>query len=86
LPNFADVSTESNDPYGRDVDQWPLFRTEGSEALMRHIDGHAAYCIERSVEPFLYFYFHPWELHPMPESEIHYGEGFVRPDFFIVKN
>ena len=22
----------------------------------------------------------------MPEGEIHYGEGFVRPDPFIVKN
>ena len=86
LPNFADLSIESKDPYGRDLDQWPLFRIEGAEALMRHTDGYAAYCKGRSVEPFLCFYFHPWELHPMPQGEIHYGEGSVRPDPFIVKN
>jgi peptidoglycan/xylan/chitin deacetylase (PgdA/CDA1 family) len=86
LPNSADLSMESKDPYGRDLDQWPLFRIEGAEALMRHTDGYAAYCMERSVEPFLCFYFHPWDLHPTPEGEIHYGEGSVRPDPFIVKN
>jgi len=86
LPNFADLSMESKDPYGRDLDQWPLFRIEGAEALIRHTDGYAAYCQEREVEPFLCFYFHPWELHPMPQGEIHYGEGSVRPDPFIVKN
>jgi len=86
LPNFADLSMESKDPYGRDMDQWPLFRTVGAGALMQHVDGYAAYCLERGIEPFLCFYFHPWELHPMPQGEIHYGEGFVRPDPFIVKN
>ena len=86
LPNFADLSMESKDPYGRDLDQWPLFRTEGAGALLRHIDGYVSYCQARAVEPFLCFYFHPWELHPMPEGEIHYGEGSVRPDPFIVKN
>lgn len=86
LPNFADLSMKSKDPYGRDMDQWPLFRTEGAEALMRHIDGYAAYCQERSVTPFLCFYFHPWEMYPMPEGEIHYGECAVKPDAFITKN
>jgi peptidoglycan/xylan/chitin deacetylase (PgdA/CDA1 family) len=86
LPTFADLSQESKDPYGRDLDQWPLFRTEGAEALLRHIDGFVRYCRDRSVEPFLCFYFHPWEFHPMPLGEIHYGEGAVRPDPFIVKN
>jgi len=86
LPTFADLSMESKDPYGRDLDQWPLFRTEGADALLRHIDGYAGYCQARGVEPFLCFYFHPWELHPMPQGEIHYGEGSVRPDPFIVKN
>ena len=86
LPNFADLSMESKDPYGRDLDQWPLFRLEGAEALMRHTDGYANYCRQHNVEPFLCFYFHPWELHPMPEGEIHFGEGSVRPDPFIVKN
>jgi len=86
LPNFADLSLDSKDPYGRDMDQWPLFRTESAKSLLRHIDGYAGYCERRGVEPFLCFYFHPWEFHPMPEGEIHYGEGSVRPDPFIVKN
>jgi peptidoglycan-N-acetylglucosamine deacetylase len=86
LPNFADLSMETNDEYGRDLDQWPLFRTEGAEALLRHIDGFSGFCRDRGIPPFLCFYFHPWEFHPMPQGEIHYGEGSVRPDPFIVKN
>lgn len=86
LPNFADLSMESHDSYGRDRDQWPKFRTEGADAVLKHIDGYAGYCRDRGVEPFLCFYFHPWEFHPMPEGEIAWGEGFVRPDPFIVKN
>ena len=39
LPNFADLSMESKDQYGRDMDQWPLWRTESAEALMKHVDG-----------------------------------------------
>ncbi|MBN1674794.1 MAG: polysaccharide deacetylase family protein [Kiritimatiellae bacterium] len=86
LPNFADLSMESTDPYGRDLDQWPLFRTESAEAVLEHIDGYIAYCGERGVEPFLCFYFHPWEFHEMPQGDIHYGEGSVRPDAFCSKN
>ena len=86
LPNFADLSMESQDPHGRDMDQWPIFRTESAEALLRHVDGFSAYCGERDIEPFLCFYFHPWEFHPMLEGEIRFGEGCVRPDPFIVKN
>lgn len=86
LPNFADLSMESTDPYGRDMDQWPRFRTEGAEVLLDHIDGFCGYCRQQSVEPFLCFYFHPWEFHPMPEGEIFYGEGAVHPNPFIVKN
>jgi peptidoglycan/xylan/chitin deacetylase (PgdA/CDA1 family) len=86
LPNFADLSMTSTDPYGRDMDQWPLLRTESAEALLGHIEGFAGYCAGRAVDPFLCFYFHPWEFHPMPEGEIRYGEGSVRPDPFIVKN
>jgi peptidoglycan/xylan/chitin deacetylase (PgdA/CDA1 family) len=86
LPNFADLSMTSHDPYGRDLDQWPLFRTESAEALLRHIDGYAGYCRERGVEPFLCFYLHPWEFHPMPTGPIHYGEATVIPDPFLVGN
>ena len=86
LPNFADLSMDSKDPYGRDMDQWPLFRTESAAALMQHIDGFIGYVRGKGRRPFLCFYFHPWEFHPMPQGEIHYGEGSVRPDPFIVKN
>ncbi len=86
LPNFADLSMESHDPYGRDRDQWPLFRTEGAPALLAHIDGFTGYCRQRGVDPFLCFYFHPWEFHPMPQGEVRFGEGGVTPDPFITKN
>jgi peptidoglycan/xylan/chitin deacetylase (PgdA/CDA1 family) len=86
LPNFADLSMTSHDPYGRDMDQWPLFRTEGAEALLRHVDSYAGYCQERGIEPFLCFYLHPWEFYPMPTEPIHYGEATVIPDPFIVRN
>jgi len=87
LPNFADLSMDSKDPYGRDMDQWPLYRTESADALMEHIDGFIGFCDSKAVQaPFLCFYLHPWEFYEMPQGEIHYGEGFVRPDPFIVKN
>ena len=35
IPNFCDLSMESHDPYQRDRDQWPLFRTESAEALVQ---------------------------------------------------
>jgi peptidoglycan/xylan/chitin deacetylase (PgdA/CDA1 family) len=86
LPNFADLSMTSHDPYGRDLDQWPLFRTESAEALLGHIDHYASYCREKRVQPFLCFYLHPWEFHPMPAGPIHYGEATVIPDPFLVRN
>jgi len=86
LPNFADLSMDSKDQYGRDMDQWPLFRSESADVLMKNIDGYISYCNQKNVEPFLCFYFHPWEFHPMPEGDIHYGEATVRVDPFIVKN
>jgi len=86
LPNFADLSKTPDDPLGRDLDQWPLFRTESAAALLKHIDGFCRYCRDRGIAPFLCFYFHPWEFHPMPQGEIHFGEGSVRPDPFIVQN
>ena len=87
IPNFADLSQTHEEESGRDLDQWPLFRTESAEALMLHIDGFVEYAGERGVEtPVLCFYMHPWEFHPMPAGAIHYGEGSVIPDPFIVKN
>ena len=86
LPNFADLSMDSQDEYGRDMDQWPLFRTESADQVMEHINGYVGYCEQQGVEPFLCFYFHPWEFWPMPEGLLHYGEGAVLPDPFIIKN
>ncbi len=86
IPNFADLSMDSKDKYGRDMDQWPLWRTENAEAVMKHIDGYCKYCEGRGVEPFLCFYAHPWEFAKMPEGLIYSGEGAVLPDPFIIKN
>ena len=86
LPNFADLSMDSKDPYGRDMDQWPLYRIEGADAMMRHIDGFTGHARSQGVAPFLCFYFHPWEFHPMPQGEIRYSEGSVCPDPFITRN
>ena len=86
LPNFADLSMDSKDEYGRDMDQWPLWRTENAEAVMEHIRNYAKYCEDKGANPFICFYMHPWEFHPMPEGILHYGEGAVLPDPFIIKN
>ena len=86
VPNFADMTIESADAYGRDRDQWPVFRTEGAEALMRHVDDMIGF-YERKAPPAVFcFYMHPWEFHEMPQGLIHYGEGSVLPDPFLVKN
>jgi len=64
-------------------------RSSAPRALRRcssNIDGYIAYCAERDTQPFLCFYMHPWEFHPMPQGPLHYGEATVTPDPFIVKN
>lgn len=86
IPNFADLSMKSGDPCGRDLDQWPLWRLEGAAALMKHIRGYSGYCREHGADAFFAFYMHPWEFSKMPEGPLHYGEGSVLPDNFIVRN
>ncbi len=87
IPNFADLDAESTDPYGRDRDQWPKFRTEGADAVLAQADRFLAHLARNGVErKVLAFYFHPWEFHPMPEGLISYGEGAVLPQPFIVQN
>ena len=86
LPNFANLAMNSQDEYGRDMDQWPLFRTESAAKLMEHVKAYIGYCEQKNIEPFLCFYFHPWEFWKMPEGLIHSGEGAVLPDPFIIKN
>jgi hypothetical protein len=85
IPNFCDMTIESDDPYHRDRDQWPLFRTKSADALMVHIDHFIEYVRARSLPVVLCFYFHPWEFMPMP-TRMHYGEGAVEPDYFLVEN
>ena len=85
IPNFADMTIDSKDPYGRDRDQWPLFRTQGAEALLEHIDNFIGYVSQRGLRPVLCFYFHPWEFVEQPRS-MHIGEGTVIPDEFIIEN
>ncbi len=86
IPNFCDLSMESSDEYGRDRDQWPIFRTESAEALMGKIDSFIDHVSGPGGRPVLCFYFHPWEFHPMPEGPLDFGEARVIPEKFIVKN
>ena len=86
IPNFADLTIESHDKYGRDRDQWPLFRTEGAAALMVHIDNMLDFYQKKGLPAVICLYLHPWEFYEMPQGLIHYGEGAVLPDPFITKN
>jgi len=86
IPNFADMSVESSDEYGRDRDQWPIFRSEGAEALLGHVRGFLDFVSRRHDRACLCFYFHPWEFWPMPQGPIHISEAAVQVDAFIVKN
>lgn len=87
IPNFADLTLESVDEYGRDRDQWPKFRTHSAAVLLKHVDGFLAHLEKSGVSRrVLCFYFHPWEFHPMPQGAIHFGEGSVLPDAFLAQN
>src|SRR6185437_6245621 len=86
IPNFCDLNMESHDPYQRDRDQWPLFRTHSAAFLMKKIDGFIEYVQTRKKYPVLCLYLHPWEFHPMPQGTIDFGECSVTPLPFIVKN
>ena len=85
IPNFADMTVDSRDPYKRDRDQWPLFRTKNADVLMVHINNFIGYIRKKNLPIVLCFYFHPWEFIEMPKK-FHYGEGTVIPDRFLVKN
>lgn len=85
IPNFADMTIKSRDSYGRDRDQWPLYRTKGHNALLRHIDNFIGFLSKKNLPQVLCFYFHPWEFWEMKER-YHFGEATVIPDRFITKN
>jgi peptidoglycan/xylan/chitin deacetylase (PgdA/CDA1 family) len=86
IPNFCDLTMESNDPYQRDRDQWPVFRTKSAEAVMEKAESFIAYVQGGKARPVLCFYLHPWEFHPMPQGALDFGESSVKPLPFIVKN
>jgi hypothetical protein len=86
IPNFCDLTMESNDPYQRDRDQWPVFRTESAEFLMQKADSFIEYVQAQAKRPVVCFYLHPWEFHPMPQGSLEFGESSVKPLPFIVKN
>jgi len=87
IPNFADMSIESKDRYGRDRDQWPVFRTKGADKFMIHVVNHIDYLRDRKLPIVLCFYFHPWEFIEMPKGPIRYGpEGSVLPAEWLVRN
>ena len=86
IPNFCDLSMESNDPYQRDRDQWPLYRTRSARALMEKADSFIEYIQAREKRPVVCFYLHPWEFHAMPQGMLDFGESLVKPLPFITKN
>jgi peptidoglycan/xylan/chitin deacetylase (PgdA/CDA1 family) len=86
IPNFADMTLASKDKYGRDRDQWPLFRTEGAAALIVHVDNMLRYWERKRLPAVICMYMHPWEFLEMPQGPISYGEATVEPAAFITKN
>ncbi|HLR52799.1 MAG TPA: polysaccharide deacetylase family protein [Candidatus Avamphibacillus sp.] len=85
IPNFADLTMESEDPgLERDRDQWPLFRTKGSNFLMQKINHHIKLLKEKNLPIVLCFYFHPWEFISLQKS-YHFGEARVTPDDFLTE-
>ncbi|MCO5235857.1 MAG: polysaccharide deacetylase family protein [Chitinophagaceae bacterium] len=86
IPNFCDLTMESNDPYNRDRDQWPLFRTKSAKYLMKKVDGYIEYVRSKGYRPVVCFYLHPWEFYEMPQGAMDFGECSVKPLDFIVKN
>ena len=85
IPCFADITQKSGDRYGRDLDQWPIFRTKGAAVLIKMVDNFVKHLPDRDKTPVVCFYFHPWEFVSQPKK-FHFGEGTVIPDSFIVKN
>jgi len=85
IPNFADMTIRSKDRFGRDRDQWPKFRTEGAETLLKGIDRMTKLMHRKSDEAVLCFYMHPWEFIPMPRS-IKTAEASISFKEFLWKN
>ncbi len=82
------MGMESKDAFGPDKDQWALYHTQSTEAFIPHIESFKSY-VENNDQSqtliVLCFYFHPWKFWEMPEGVIHFGEGRILPDPFLVK-
>lgn len=68
LPNFADMTLKSKDPWGRDRAQWPKFRTKGAKTFLASIKRVITLMHSKRNLAVLCFYFHPWEFVPMPSK------------------
>ncbi|MEI6050326.1 MAG: polysaccharide deacetylase family protein [Bacteroidota bacterium] len=86
IPNFCDLTMESQDQYHRDRDQWPLFRTKSAGYMIKKADSFINFVRSHNKRPVLCFYMHPWEFYPMPQGSIDFGECSVKPLPFIIKN
>jgi len=87
IPNFADITMVSKDPYKRDRDQWPLFRTKGAKTLLKHVTNFIQYVTNKGLPAVLCFYFHPWEFIKIPDKPLRVSpEGRVLPDKYLIKN
>lgn len=86
IPVFADMTMESSDPrFGRDRDQWPLFRTMGAAHLLERVDHFIAMCGEKDIPCVLSFYMHPWEFWSMKKSYL-VGSAEIVPQPFLIQN
>lgn len=86
IPNFADMVMKSNDsPLERDRDQWPQFRTEGAEFVLKKIESFVNFLKQKDLPAVVCLYIHPWEFIPCKKS-YYFGEATVIPDEFIIKN
>lgn len=86
IPNFADMTMHSNDsPLERDRDQWPAFRTEGADFVLKKVKSFLDFAKAYGDKRVIAFYLHPWEFVPCKKS-YNFGEVTVIPDEFITKN
>jgi len=87
IPNFADITIKTKDPYHRDRDQWPLFRTKGAKVLLKHIANFIHYVRSKGLPVVLCFYFHPWEFIKIPNKPLRVSpEGYVLPNKYLIQN
>ena len=86
IPVTASICEGCNDSSGNALDLWPLFRTDGAETVMVHIDNMFKLYEQKKLPAVFCFYMHPWEFHEMPQEPIHFAEGTVIIAPHIIKN